>query len=408
MRPRRSPAATALSSVVALQVGVSLPVFMAATLAPYLKLDIGLTERSLGVTIALFHAVSSLSSVSLGRLADRQTWQRGTQLAAASTLVPLLLIAGVVQSMPVLAILLASTALGHSLAVSTGNLAVFQEVPRPRQGLSFGVKQAAVPAAMMLAGLSAPLVAETWGWRPAFLLILVFPLSAALLSRTARATAPVRARRREGRQGTHMSREERHRLRILAAAIGLASFTASSTGAFFVLFAVHRGLSPSAAGVVVAVCSLANIVMRVLLGWLADRRGADGIAWVSVLLLGGAVGYFVLTVADSQAVVAFGAVLAYGMGWAWQGLVHLGAVRLAPDEPGYSSGVIRTGMSAGAGTGPVVSGLTIAYLGYGGLWTMQACLSCIAALAIFVTIRRMTRHDRTVEVASATEDVEND
>jgi predicted MFS family arabinose efflux permease len=87
------------------------------------------------------------------------------------------------------------------------------------------------------------------------------------------------------------------------------------------------------------------------------------------------------------------------MGWAWQGLVHLGAVRLVPDAPGYSSGVIRTGMSAGAGTGPVVSGLTIAYVGYSGLWATQACLSCVAAIAIFVTIRRMTPQVRTIEAA---------
>ncbi|MDX6234472.1 MAG: hypothetical protein QOH68_3580 [Nocardioidaceae bacterium] len=399
MTARRSPAVTALGSVVALQVGVSLPAFLVATLAPYLEPDIGLTERSLGIAIASFHAVSSVSSVWLGRLADRQTWQRGTQLAAASTLVPLVLLAGAVQSMPALAIVLAATALGHSLAVSTGNLAVFQAVPRARQGLSFGVKQAAVPAAMMLAGLSAPLVAETLGWRAAFLLVIVFPVSAAVLSRVARSDLLLEGRPPDSPPPPPMRREERDRLKVLAAAIGLASFTASSTGAFFVLFAVHRGLTPAAAGIVVALCSGVNIVMRVFIGWLADRRGADGIAWVSVLLLGGAVGYLVLTLADSQALVAFGAVLAYGMGWAWQGLVHLGAVRLVPDAPGYSSGVIRTGMSAGAGTGPVVSGLTIAYVGYTGLWATQAVLSCVAALAIFVTIRRMTPQVRTIEAA---------
>ena len=44
------------------------------------------------------------------------------------------------------------------------------QVPAGRQGLSFGVKQAAIPVSTLLAGAAVPTVALTLGWRWAFVL----------------------------------------------------------------------------------------------------------------------------------------------------------------------------------------------------------------------------------------------
>jgi MFS family permease len=388
VRASGSGTVTVVAAVIVLQIGVSLPMFLVSTLAPYLGDDIGLDARSLGLTVALFHGVSSLSAVHLGRLADTQAWQRGVVLAGAGLVVPLLLIWGVVDSVPLLVATVAAAALAQSLSIGTANLAVFETVPHARQGLVFGIKQAAVPVAMMLAGLTAPLVAARYGWRYAFLLAVSFPLVAVLLA--------VRARRGRsgGARGAHehavageVPPERRRRLRRLAAAIGFGSFTSSALGAFFVLFAVTRGMSPVAAGLVVAVSSAVNVLGRITVGWLADRRGADGFAWAGAMIACGSVGFAVLAFGEGWLLVA-GAVIAYGVGWAWQGLVHLGAVRFAPEAPGYASGVIRTGMSAGAGTGPLVSGLLVGALGYGPLWALLAGMALASGVVVVLTIRR--------------------
>src|SRR5205823_1137887 len=50
------------------------------------------------------------------------------------------------------------------------NLTLARSVPAHRLGLSFGVKQAAIPLATLLAGAAVPAVALTVGWRWAYVI----------------------------------------------------------------------------------------------------------------------------------------------------------------------------------------------------------------------------------------------
>jgi MFS family permease len=379
---------TVVSAVIVLQIGVSLPMFLITTLAPYLREEIGLGERSLGFTVAMFHLVSAMTAVRLGRLADTQSWQRGTILAGTGLLLPLAVLWGVVDSVPWLWLAVGCLAVAQSLSIGTGNLAIFEAVPHSRQGLVFGIKQAAVPIAMMLAGLTAPVVAAQFGWHRAFLIPAAFAVVAVLLAvlrsvGRGRSAQPTTAHV----DAFQLPAARKRQLRRLATAIAIGSMTSSSLGAFFVLYAVSRDLTPGQAGVVLALASAANIVSRIGVGWLADRRGYDGFALAGCMLIGGSLGYVVLLLGEGW-VLAIGAVLAYGVGWAWQGLVHLGAVRFAPEAPGYASGVIRTGMSAGAGSGPFVAGLIVAAAGYRPLWVLLGVLAVAAGTFVVVTVRR--------------------
>jgi predicted MFS family arabinose efflux permease len=379
---------TVVSAVIVLQIGVSLPMFLITTLAPYLRAEIRLDERSLGFTVALFHLMSALTAVRLGRLADAQTWQRGTILAGTGLLLPLALLWGLVDSVPLMWVAVGCLAVAQSLSIGTGNLAIFEAVPHDRQGLVFGIKQAAVPIAMMLAGLTAPVVAARLGWHHAFLIPAGFAIVAVLLA----AVQSVGQRRSAPPPTPHVDAFRlpalrKRQLRRIAAAIAIGSMTSSSLGAFFVLYAVSRDMTPGQAGVVLALASGANIVSRVGVGWLADRRGYDGFTLAGCMLIGGSLGYVVLLLGQGW-VLAVGAMLAYGVGWAWQGLVHLGAVRFAPEAPGYASGVIRTGMSAGAGSGPFLAGLVVAAAGYRPQWMLLSVLAVAAGSFLVVTVRR--------------------
>jgi MFS family permease len=376
--------ASALVAVVALQVAVVLPVFLVATLAPYLIRDLDIGEREVGIAVGAFYAVSGATAVWLGRVADRQTWQRGLVIASGGVLLPLTLL--FLTSGPItLYAAMAALALAQSMGVGTTNLAIVDAVAPRRQGVAFGVKQAAVPGATMLAGVSAPLVAEQIGWRWAFVLAAVFPLAAVAVTgwrhRDAGTGASV-----EARLEAPVPPGRRRRLRLLAGAFGVGTFTSGSLGAFFVLYAVHEGFSPAAAGLTVAAASVVNIAMRVGMGWLADRRAGDAFARGGLLLAGGSVGYFLLVPGTSWLLPA-AAVLAYGLGWSWQGLIHLGAVRLAPGAPGYATGVIRTGLAAGSASGPVFAGLLIGFAGYRPLWLLLGLLAGGAATAVLLTLR---------------------
>ena len=58
--------------------------------------------------------------------------------------------------------------LANAVSHPAANLSLAREVPAGRQGLSFGIKQAAIPVATLLAGLAVPTIAVTLGWRWAF------------------------------------------------------------------------------------------------------------------------------------------------------------------------------------------------------------------------------------------------
>jgi len=386
-RPARGGSVSAVGAVVALQIAVTLPAFLIPTLAPYLERDIGLTERSLGIAVGSFYAVSGATAVWLGRVADRQTWQRGLFMAAFGALVPIALLGGLVTNAVVLVVSMVVLAVVQSLGVGTTNLAIVDSVAPRQQGVAFGVKQAAVPAATLLAGLSAPLIADRVGWRWAFLFAAAFPLLAIGLTRWRHHDGAQATARAATRDDGPVPADRARRLRRLAAAFAIATFTTSSLGAFFVLYAVDQGMSPGAAGLTVAVASLVNVTMRVSMGWIADRRAGEAFAQGALLLAAGSIGYFVLLGGASWSLTV-GAVLAYGLGWAWQGLIHLGAVRLVPGAPGYATGVIRTGLAIGSATGPVASGVLIGVAGYRPLWLLLGVLAVGAAAAVFLTVRK--------------------
>ncbi len=58
----------------------------------------------------------------------------------------------------------------NSVAQPAINLFMAEQVPLERQGLAFGIKQSAIPGAILVSGLALPLIALPLGWRSAFAL----------------------------------------------------------------------------------------------------------------------------------------------------------------------------------------------------------------------------------------------
>src|SRR3712207_2011080 len=169
-----------LLAVAVATVGV-LPAFLTGGLAVQMREELSFGAAALGFAVAAFFASSSLASAVMGRLVERIGSYLGMRLAAVGSATSLLGVAFLARSWAALVACLVLGGLANAISHPATTLSLAREVPAGRQGLSFGIKQAAIPAATLLAGLAVPGIAVTLGWRWAFAGGVVLALAIAFL-----------------------------------------------------------------------------------------------------------------------------------------------------------------------------------------------------------------------------------
>lgn len=170
-------------------------------------------------------------------------------------------------------------------------------------------------------------------------------------------------------------------------AITLASAAANSLGSFAASWGFRVGLTPEQAGLLMAAGSGVNIVVRVLVGHLADRRHGRNLPVVAGQMLIGAAALAALSVPSPFVVVPAGLV-AFALGWSWPGLLLYAVVRVGRDSPAAASGVVQAGAFVGGAAGPVLFGTVVAAWGYETAWRLAALLFVAAAILV-IAARRM-------------------
>lgn len=380
--------AASLSTVLA-----SLPVFLLGGLAVLVRRDLGFGEVQLGLAVTVFFTIAAASAVPAGRVAARLGSWTTTTLAAALSAAALLAMAASTRYVALVAAL-GVAGVANALAQIGSNQALARVVPRTRQGLAFGVKQSAVPVATLLAGLALPLVALRLGWRASF-------MGAALLAVALVAVTPRSGRDTAGRTGTRRRAAESSVRALAVVAVGAAfgAAAASALGAFLVESAVTVGLSPASAGFLLAGGSALAVVGRLLAGWWADSRASGLLVVVAIMLGSGAVGMALLA-SGSPTALWPGAVLAFGIGWSWPGLLNFAVVRLNPEAPAAATSITQTGVFAGAASGPLLFGLLVGTASYRVAWS-AAAISMIAAAVFILMGRHMLVADRARRAAAA-------
>jgi MFS family permease len=134
------------------------PAFLVPALAVELRADLHLSATGLGLLVASFQVAAGLASPLAGRAVERF----GDRTAGAvSVLVVAAVLAGCAAARESwhLAVGLAAGGAVSALAQPAANAVLARRVAPERQGLAFGVKQAAAPAAAVAA-------ARTFGLRP--------------------------------------------------------------------------------------------------------------------------------------------------------------------------------------------------------------------------------------------------
>ncbi|MEV6488119.1 MFS transporter [Actinoplanes sp. NPDC051633] len=377
-RPLRA-ATGALTTTIA----VSIPVFLVGGLAVQIGDELGFTPAGLGLAVSAYFGASALSSVPAGALVERfgsTTVSRGAIGLAAASLLGVAIGARALWSL--IAILVLGAA-ANALGQLASNSSLAEHVPPRRQGLSFGVKQAAIPVCTLLAGVAVPAVALTLGWRWAFVL-------AALL---ALAVLPLVPKERAGRRRARGEAGERATaaLVVIGVAATLAAAAANALGTFLVDSAVARGISPGPAGLSLTLGGAVCASARVFGGWQADRLPRRQVGVIAGLLATGAIGLALLAVPGTVPLV-IGVIMGFGLGWAWPGLMNFAVVRLHPQAPAAATSITQTGVYAGGCLGPLGLGGVATVAGYPTMWTVAAVAMLSAAALMLVGSRMLNRH----------------
>jgi MFS family permease len=363
-------------AVLAIAAGAAtvLPGFLVGSLALQIRadLDVSVTAVALGVTV--FFAAGAVGAGPGGRLAERVGALRAIRACALGTAACLLAAALLAQSLAVLLAFLALAGLANSVCQPAINLFMADQVPLNRQGLAFGIKQSAIPAAVLVSGLALPLLALPLGWRPTFAICAAGALAvAAVVGRTAPSFRPPPQRARAGRPS--------RKLVITAVGAALASAGPNALGAYLVASAVDVGIAEGAAGALSAAGSASSLLVRVAVGHRADRRRDYGFSAMVALLLAGAAGFALLAVGEPAPFVV-GAFIAFALGWGWPGLFNLAVVDLHREAPGAATGVSQTGIYVGAAAGPAAYGILAAEIGYPAAWGVAGGMCVVAAGAV--------------------------
>lgn len=351
----------------------SLLLFLVAGLAVQMRQSLHFDVSSFGVVVSLYYLAAALGSVPMSRLVEAIGALRAMRFGCIVMGALLLFLAGVVRSFVGLAVVMAIAG-----AVSSGlqpaiNLFLVRRVPSRFHGRAFGIKQAAVPMAVFLGGLSVPVVALTVGWRWAFVCGAGIALSASVaMPRSRRSFSEYRANPpsvvRLGSQGVG-------KLLMLAFGFALGVGAASALSAFTVSAAVAAGQSEGHAGLLASLGGLAAAGTRVVMGIRADRGGRADLWTVGVMLAVGALAYIFLAlsmITMTGLLFVAGAVLAFSAGWGWNGLFSLAIVRNYPSQAARATGITAVGSRTGGVVGPLIFGATVSNVSYATAWLLTA------------------------------------
>ncbi|MEO1092845.1 MAG: MFS transporter [Pseudomonadota bacterium] len=323
-----------LTATLTVQIAVNLALLSVAVLAPAIAADLQVPAAWAGYYIGLAYLAGAL--VSAG--ADRVLAPVGPMTASLAALVATVLglLAAASGSLAGVAVGAVSIGLAYGVTNPTSSEILAASAPVTLYGRVFSIKQTAVPAGGVLAGVLAPSLALAAGWNGAL------QLTALLVAITILVLLPWR-RRLDGRRLDRRASIGSPLTLVLAdqalRRLALAGFCLAGlqlcVSTFFTAYLVEAvGLSLTLAGLLFGIVQGAGVAGRVLWGWLADR--VLGLA-PSVAVLAGlaTLGVGALALVPAGVAVALLVVLALFLGFsvmAWTGLLIAAAVAARPDR----------------------------------------------------------------------------
>lgn len=160
----------AIAMSLAALAAATLPVFLTGALQGRIAADLGIGPGAIGTAVAGFFLVAAISSVPAGRIIDRIGAATGLRLGMLIATVAAVAVALGADDRWQLTAMLSLGGVAVAFVDPGTARALTATVPYRHHGAAFGIKEASVPVASLLAGLVLPLLGAHLGWRPAFYL----------------------------------------------------------------------------------------------------------------------------------------------------------------------------------------------------------------------------------------------
>lgn len=378
----------ALSSCMSVQAFTTLSVYALPSVGPEVARDLGIPETWIGHQVSIVFAAGLIASLVAGGLLERLGPTRTMQLALLLAALGLAATgAGTAATLLVGAVLLG---LGYPLPSPAGAELLNRLAPEGRRNLIFSVKQMAVPAGSVLAGLALPIMSATIGWRETMFTGAVVLLLIALSLQTLRSNLDG-SEMRPGKSAKLAIRPWavlRHRpIRLLILVGFIYSTIQIGAGAYVVtLLVVDSGWSLIAAGTAAAVLQLSGVIGRLSWGIVADRVG-DGLGTIAFIgFLIPAFAALLVLIPDSWTAMTYVALVGLGgTAIGWNGVYMAEIARLAPrGEVMSTTASVLALVFGGMIVGPMLLGLVADLSGSFG--TGLLCLSTTAPLVALAVI----------------------
>lgn len=373
-------------AVIGVIVSAAIPPFLVGALAPLIARDMPFGAGDLGLAIAAYYLVSGLLSPTGGWIVERIGVRWSLRLSCGITTVGLVAIAAA-ESAVHIAVALAFLGLPNSAVQPAAN-AVLAEVEAPRlRAFVFGVVQAAIPAATLVAGVVLGVASYLGGWRWTILTVAGLTVVALWMLRVLGAGTPTPA---TGGSPVDLppDRDRPHRpvggpwAMVALVCTGFLGSTAATTlPAYVASSGLDTGLAPGVVAAAQVAGSLACAGTRIVasFGVTGDRAGKR-LLFISGLLVVGVVGYVCLWTGTT---VGFflGTVVAYAFGWGWNGLFNLVVVNIRPEAIASATGKTQGGVFLGGMFGPLLFAAVVSHSGFGSAWLVAAGAALGAAVA---------------------------
>ena len=343
-----------------ISLGRSLP----AVIAPAIILDLQLSPAWIGVYFGIYSISALLVQLGGGSFIVRYGAMRMSQVALIMLSIGTAL--SILES-PV-ALILWALINGAGGAFSTpASSHLLARVSSPRNmPLIFSIKQTAVPAGLLMAGLTAPQLTEWLGWRTTMLICAIATLLYALVlqplcKRFDTDRIPTRSFHLSDFRTTLSTVLTTPELRAMSWACLAFNGVQATVTAFTVVYLTTIGYTPVAAAFVFSTAVAVAVPGRVVWGWLSGRFVAPRMM-IATLAFGMACGAALLALSGpgwSTLLVAAIACLISATALSWHGVLLAESARVAPQGMSGSvvGGVLSFGQ-VGAFTLPLVySGL---------------------------------------------------
>ncbi len=353
-----------LASMFLQQTFISLGRSLPAVIAPAIILDLHLAPAWIGVYFGITALASLVVQLGGGSFIVRYGAMRMSQIALV------LLAIGTAMAIvgTPLALILSALIAGGGGAFSTpASSHLLARVSPPRyMPLVFSIKQTAVPAGLLLAGLTAPQLTEWSGWRTTMLLCaaacLIF---AAMLHPLCRKfdtdRVPTRSFRFSDFRTTFNTVLATPELRAMSWTCLAFNGLQSVVTAYFVVYLTTIGYTPVAAGFVFSMAVAVAVPGRILWGWLSSSRVTPRMMMAGLALgMAGSVALLALCgPAWPTLLVGLVACVISATALSWHGVLLAEAARSAPQgmSASVTGGVLSFGQVGSFALPLIYSGL---------------------------------------------------